>query len=226
MRLSHRAGSLPVATLTYAALLAATSLILTVSSAHTDAELVAALSTNLHQLGRVPLRVLVGSAFWIGGFRDLAVWALLLAAVAVPVERRLGWRRTCGAFALGHVGATLLVAAGLWIGVSAGALPRSLDTATDVGASYGFLAVAGLATSLLPRVPARVASAGVLAALLAASVLTPSFTAVGHVLAFALGLAFAIWSVRGPRVGRYPARPFSAAHDPRASAIAVSPARR
>jgi len=181
----------PTATLTYIALLAATSSVLALAPAATGDRLLDALSTNLHQLGRVPLRVLVGSAFWVGGFGAFVTWAFLLAVVAAPVERRIGWRRAAAVFAVGHVGATLLVAAGLFAGVQLGLLPATVATARDVGASYGFLAVAAVAIRLLPRPPRVLATAGLATALGLALWSAPSFTAVGHLLAFAIGLACA-----------------------------------
>jgi hypothetical protein len=63
------------------------------SSAPSDERLLAELSTNLHQLARVPVRVLVASAFWPSGWGELFVWTALFAAILAPVERRLGWRR-------------------------------------------------------------------------------------------------------------------------------------
>jgi hypothetical protein len=181
----------PTATLTYIALLAATSSVLALAPAATGDRLLDALSTNLHQLGRVPLRVLVGSAFWVGGFGAFLTWAFLLAAVAAPVERRIGWRRAAAVFAVGHVGATLLVAAGLFAGVRLGLLPAAVATARDVGASYGFLAVTAVAIRLLPGPPRLLATAGIAIALGLALWSAPSFTAVGHLLAFAIGLACA-----------------------------------
>ena len=49
------------------------------------------------------------------------------------------WRsgRLVVAFAVGHVGATLLVAVGLTAAVELGWLPLSVTRATDVGMSYG-----------------------------------------------------------------------------------------
>ena len=49
------------------------------------------------------------------------------------------------AFAVGHIGATLLVAVGLTAAVELGWLPTVVSRATDVGMSYGAAAVLGLA---------------------------------------------------------------------------------
>ncbi len=180
--------SAPV-TLGYLLLLAATTSLLSVTSRHFDNRLVLDLSTNLHQLARVPVRVLVASAFWLGGWSQLATWAVLLAAVLAPVERRLGSGRTVVVFAAGHVGATLLVAAGLWIGLQLDLIDPTVASARDVGVSYGFFAVAALVTYLLgPRL--RLVYAGALGGyvvLLAAT--SGTFTDYGHLLAVAIGFA-------------------------------------
>jgi membrane associated rhomboid family serine protease len=175
----------------YLLVLTGTTVVLSVASRDSDDRLLFAFSTNLHQLARVPIRVLVGSAFWTSGWVELACWAVLFCAVLAPVERRLGWRRTLLAFAAGHIGATLIVAIGLWITVSAGAVSRSVTLARDVGVSYGFFAVAAVAAYLLtPR--ARVwYLAGLVAYVAAAAAGSHTFTDFGHLAAVALGLVCA-----------------------------------
>jgi hypothetical protein len=177
------------ATTAYIAILSATTAVLSTLDRSAAHRLLLEVSTNLHQLAHVPVRVLVGSAFWLGGWWQLALWAGLFAAVILPVERRLGWRRTTLAFAAGHVGATLLVAAGLVVGLRLDVVDPRVVRAEDVGASYGFFAVAALGTYLLgPR--ARLPYLGLLGgyALLQAA-RSATFTDVGHLLAVAIGLA-------------------------------------
>src|SRR5262249_28663170 len=150
------------------------------ASADSDDRLLFAFSTNLHQLGHVPVRVLVGSAFWTTGWGELAEWIVLFSAVLAPVERRLGRRRTLLVFAAGHGGATPIVAAGLSIGVPLGAVDPSVAFTRDVGASYGFFAVAALAGYLL-RPRARVCYlATILAYVVLAASLSRDFTDFGH----------------------------------------------
>ena len=93
------------------------------------------------------------------------------------------------AFAAGHIGATLIVAAGLWIGVQLGSVSPSVEHARDVGVSYGFLAVAATATYLLtPRL--RIVYCGLLVAYVVLNAATSAtFTDFGHLLAVAIGLA-------------------------------------
>jgi len=102
------------ATYTYLAILFVTTWLLASASARLADRLLLAESTNLHHLARDPIRVLIGSAFWLSGTRDLIIAACVFTVVLAPVERRIGAWRTAGVFAIGHVGATLLTAAGLW----------------------------------------------------------------------------------------------------------------
>jgi hypothetical protein len=170
----------------YVLALALTSTLVGLSSNRFGDHLLDTLSTNLHQLAHAPIRVLVASAFWLENWSQLWLWAPLLLAVVAPVERRLGSRRTVIAFAIGHIGATLLVAAGLLIALRLGAVSPLVEHARDVGASYGFFAVAALATYLLPR-RLRLPYAGVLCGCVLAT--SRTFTDFGHLTAVALGLA-------------------------------------
>jgi hypothetical protein len=177
------------ATTAYVVVLATTSGLLAVTSNRFDERLLDSLSTNLHQLGHAPVRVLVASAFWLEDSSQLWLWAPLLFVVLAPVERRLGSRRTVVAFAIGHVGATLVVAAGLLIALRIGSVSPIVERARDVGASYGFFAVAALATYLLPR-QLRLAYAALLGGSVVLLVATSgTFTDFGHLTAVAIGLA-------------------------------------
>jgi hypothetical protein len=146
-------------TYSYLAVLFVTTWVLAGASVRITNRLLLAQSTNLHQLARDPVRVLISSAFWLTGTFSLLVWAALLTLVLAPVERRIGSWRLGIVFTIGHVGATLLTAAGLWTALRLDAVERTVVNARDVGASYGLLAVAAAATYLLaPRL--RVGYAG------------------------------------------------------------------
>jgi hypothetical protein len=188
LRLTDLVRSAPL-TAAYLLVLTATTAALSSASADRDDRLLFALSTNLHQLARVPVRVLVGSAFWAGGWLELAVWAVLFAAVLAPVEWRLGWRRLALVFSAGHVGASLLVASGLWIALRAGVADPSVVLARDVGVSYGFFAVAGFAGYLLSSRLRFVYLTLLIGRLIAAAALSHTFTDFGHLTAVAIGLA-------------------------------------
>jgi Rhomboid-like protein len=189
-------------TVGYLIVLSATTAMLSIASPDRDDRLLDAFSTNLHQLGHAPLRALVGSAFWTSGWFELAQWCVLFFAVLAPVERRLGRRRTLFAFAAGHVGATLIVAAGLWLALRLGAVAPTVAFARDVGVSYGFFSVAGLACYLLAcRV--RLWYLALLVGYLAlAAAVSHTFTDFGHLAAVAIGLAWYPLRRMRPDVGR------------------------
>jgi hypothetical protein len=180
--------SAPV-TFGYLGILFVTSWVLATASGRLADRLLLEQSTNLHHLGRDPLRVLISSAFWVAGTGTLVLWAVLLALVLAPVERRIGSWRMSLVFALGHIGATLLTAAGLWVALRLDAVERSVVNAQDVGASYGFLAVAGVLTYLLEPRLRRPYAIGLLAGVATAAALLHTFTDFGHLVSLLLGLA-------------------------------------
>lgn len=188
-------------TVAYVAAVTATTAVLASLGDRLDDRVLLAVSTNLHQLGHVPLRVLVASAFWLGsGWWDLLAWTALFGLVVLPVELRLGSRRTLLAFAAGHVGATLLVAAGLWIGLRLDVIDPAVAHAKDVGASYGFLAVAAVAAYLVPP-RLRPGYLALLCGYVVLGVATSgTFTDYGHLTATAIGLA-CYPLVRAARIG-------------------------
>ena len=177
-------------TFAYLALLLVTTGVLAASSERGRTTLLRASSTNLNHLAREPVRVLVASALWLQGFSVLT-WALLFVVVLAAVERALGTRRALALFAAGHVGATLLTALGLWIGIRAGAFSPGLDDTIDVGVSYGFVAAAAAFTFLLPRrvrLPYAAALVGYLVFRLVAG---QTYTDAGHLVALSIG--YCLW---------------------------------
>jgi hypothetical protein len=175
-------------------------------SPHLADVLIRSESTNLHNLARRPLQVLVASAFWTSG--SFFPWQLLwrFTLILAPVERRLGTRRTFVVFAAGHVLATLLVAVGLNYGVRHGLLDVALVRTSDVGVSYGLVAVAGALVWLIPSSRWRVAWAGVvLLAISLGDIDGLTFTDVGHLLSLFVGLA------TGPLVRRWQLTPVARA---------------
>jgi len=148
-------------------------------------------STNLHELGRDPMRVLAASAFWLSGSWELLVWLILFSLVLVPVERWIGSDRTAFVFALGHAGATLLTAAGLWLAIRYGAVGTYVTHAIDVGASYGFFAIAAVLALHLSGRRRALYLAVLIGYLGVAAVVIHGFTDFGHLAAFAIGLSLA-----------------------------------
>jgi hypothetical protein len=177
-------------TFIYLALLGATTWVLTNSDAQQAARILLERSTNLAHLSRDPLRVLLASAFWLSSPSELPLWAALFVLLLARVEHRIGTRRTFAVFAIGHLGATLLVAAGLWITLLMHAVGSSVVDAQDVGVSYGFFAVVSAATCLVAR-PLQIPWLGGLLLYAAGDMLTTSitFTDFGHLFSVLLGLA-------------------------------------
>ena len=183
-------------TAAYAVVLAAVSLMLTALGPDAREVAVSRMSTNLHNLAHGRLSTLVGSAFVDDG-GDVYLWLPALACLLALGE--LIWRGSglVIAIAVGHIGATLIVAVGLVVALKAGSVPFSIARANDVGVSYGAVCVLGALTASIPTRwrPAWVGWwLGI--ALMAAS--GADFTAVGHVLALLLGIGLSIGCQRRP----------------------------
>ncbi|MBB5118655.1 hypothetical protein AF335_01340 [Streptomyces eurocidicus] len=160
-------------------------------------------STNADNLDGGRWDTLATSALLTEGPVELP-YALLLLAVLGYAEYAYGAWWAAGAFVCGHVGASLLVYAGLRA-VRAGSRTRS---ATDVGPSYGYQAVLGALGASLPRGAARTGACAALLALGARPLLRgrrPTFTDVGHLAALGLGMGMSLgislgpWRARGAR---------------------------
>ncbi|MGH3532170.1 MAG: rhomboid-like protein [Mycobacterium sp.] len=177
-------------TLGYAAVLVTVSTVLLVLGPRVREQVIEQASTNLHNLAHGHLGTLFGSAF----VPDTGpIWFWLPGLVCLLALAELIWRsgRLILVFVTGHIGATLLVATGLTAAVKLGWLPLSISRASDVGMSYGAVAVLGALTAAIPRrwrpawigwwVPAGIAAA----------VLGADFTDVGHAVALMLGLLVA-----------------------------------
>ena len=174
-------------TLGYAAVLAAVSTALVILGPRVRADVIRHMSTNLHNLSHGHLGTLLGSAFVndAGPFYVWLPWLVCLLALA-----ELLWHsgRVAVVFFIGHIGATLLVAAGLVAAIKMGWLPISITHASDVGMSYGAIAVLGALTA---AIPARWRPAWIgwwLAVGAAAVAVGDDFTDAGHSVALVLGM--------------------------------------
>jgi hypothetical protein len=174
-------------TLGYALALTSVSVALVELGPRVREHVIGLASTNLHNLAHGHLGTLFGSAF----ITDAGpMWFWLPGLVCLLALAELIWRsgRLALVFVTGHVGATLLVAAGLTAAVELGWLPLSISRASDVGVSYGAVAVVGALTAAVPRrwrpawlgwwLPVGIASAA----------LSDDFTNVGHCIALVLGM--------------------------------------
>ena len=150
-------------------------------------------STSLHNLARHPVLSMCLSVFTLAnGWGEWATW-VGLSIVWVFAEVNLGWRRSLAAFIAGHLVATMGLAVIEATAVLSGLAPVGIVGITDdVGASYGFLALAaaGLAIGL------RRSRWWLLAtpALLAISIVDVNgWTIAGHAMAIAVGCGLASW---------------------------------
>ena len=175
-------------TLMYAAALAAVAFAMVYVGPRIQAEVVRYASTNLHNLEQGRIGTLIGSAF-VNEAGPIYLWLPGLVALLALGELLWESRRLVVAFAVGHIGATLIVAAGLAAAIAAGVLSRSVAEAADVGMSYGAIAVLGTFTAAIPH-RWRAAWAGWwLAVATASTVLSGGeFTNVGHAIALVLGM--------------------------------------
>jgi hypothetical protein len=177
-------------TIGYAATLMAVSSTLLMLGPQVQAQVIRNASTNVHNLAHGHLGTLLGSAF-VTDAGPIYVWLPGLVCLLALAE--LLWRsaRLTMVLVTGHIGATLLVAGGIATAIKLGWLPLSIARASDVGMSYGAVAVLGALTAAVsPRWrPAWVGwwvPAGVAAALASAD-----FTNAGHAIALVLGVLVA-----------------------------------
>lgn len=145
-------------------------------------------STNIHELSRNPVRVLISSAFWIDGSSWLP-YAVLYSVFHAGAERWLGTWRWLAVAALSHVLATLISEGVLAVAIRHGAAPQSAVNTLDVGVSY---ALAGVVAVLVYRVPTPWRYGYLLAVLAVYG--TPlitgrTFTDLGHFTSVLIGLA-------------------------------------
>lgn len=178
------------ATFTWLLILFVTTAVVVSSGPQVGKLLLLQRSTNLHQLlGRNPWRGLVQSAFFVGSWGQWLVLLPFVVLIAAPVERWLGTRRWLVVAAIGHVGVSIAVAAVLYAGLKAGVFPASVRDEVDVGASYVYLAMAGVLSYRWPA-PWRAWWVGLGATVLIAGLLVGrDYAQLGHVLCFATGLA-------------------------------------
>ncbi|MEU6593476.1 rhomboid-like protein [Streptomyces sp. NPDC046881] len=145
-------------------------------------------STNIHELSRNPVRVLVASAMWI----ETGHWvpyALLYTVFHARAERWLGTARWLAVCALAHVLATLISEGALLEAIRRGVAPPAAVNTLDIGVSY---ALAGVIAVLTYRIAAPwryVYLAAVLAVFGLPLAAGPTFTDVGHAVAVLIGLA-------------------------------------
>jgi hypothetical protein len=175
-------------TLAYSAALAAVAAVLLALGPHVRDQVLWHASTNLHNLAHGRLGTLIGSAF-VTETGPIYVWLPGLFAILALAELLWRSRWMVLAFVVGHVGATLLVAAGLAAALAAGLASWSIVNVTDVGVSYGAVGVLGALTAAIPQ-RWRPAWTGWWLAVAVGSAASTfgDFTNVGHGVALVLGM--------------------------------------
>lgn len=175
-------------TLGYTAALLAVAAALLALGPHVRDQVIRHASTNLHNLAHGRFGTLVGSAF-VTETGPIYVWLPGLFAILALAELLWRSRSMVVAFVVGHVGATLLVAAGLTAALAAGLMSSSIVNVTDVGMSYGAVGVLGALTAAIPQRWRATWTGWWLAVAVGSAVSTfGDFTNVGHGVALVLGM--------------------------------------
>jgi hypothetical protein len=160
----------------------------------------AVISTSTDNLASHPFRSLVGSA--LVATSPAILWLGLTFAALVALELWVGPWRALGAFALGHVGATLLTAPTILWGTAHGWMPMSTRSVSDdYGLSYGCVCCLWILVLRVPR-RWRVPYVALLVAFLWSLGVTAApqdFTATGHLCAAVLGLVVVVVASRSRR---------------------------
>lgn len=213
MTLGRLARSLPF-TASYGGLLVVLQVAVASLDRDVRTEVVQSASTNLANLSNGHVETLLVSALIQA---EPAGRRLLVVIVALAAsELALGWRRTLVTFAVGHVGATLVIAVALAVGALPGVVAAKVRDAVDTGPSYGTAAVIGAALLVAtagalrrhgrPRVLRAAATGlafvGAVALLTGTLAARPTFTAWGHLIALLAGAAVGAVLLRHRRPAR------------------------
>jgi hypothetical protein len=145
-------------------------------------------STNLRRLGTEPSRVLVTSLFWLDGHKWWP-YVPMFVGVLGPAERRLRWWRWLLVGVAAHVIATYVGQSYLRQSIRDGKAPRRLVDARDVGVSYFVFGAAGALSGYIRRPWRLGCQVAAVTALAGNAVARPTFTEMGHLTAFVVGLA-------------------------------------
>ncbi|MGW4564508.1 rhomboid-like protein [Streptomyces sp. NPDC004561] len=145
-------------------------------------------STNIHELTRDPVRVLITSAMWIDSGRWLP-YAFLYTVFHASAERWLGTVRWLVVCVAAHVLATLISEGLLLRAVRDGMAPHSAVNTLDIGVSYALAGVIGVLTYRIATPWRYVYLAVVLLVFGLPLAETPTFTDIGHFLSVLIGLA-------------------------------------
>jgi hypothetical protein len=167
-------------------------------SPHTRLSVLAASSTDLAHLERVPWLVLPASSIWPGD--AFGYWAVVVLLCLGALERLRGWLVTAVTGAVAHVVGTLVSEGVTAVRIAAGDLSSSARHLLDVGPSY---AVAACATAVVFSPGAHRWLRWACALTLLPLIVTAfDFTdenqvaAIGHAVAILTGVAVGRWRAR------------------------------
>jgi hypothetical protein len=145
-------------------------------------------STNIHELSRNPVRVLITSAMWTDGGHWLPC-AVLYSVFHAQAERWLGTLRWLAVCVAAHVLATLISELALLVAIRDGMAPYSAVNTLDIGVSYAIAGVIGVLTYRI-AVPWRYLYLAVVLGVFGLPLADgPTFTDFGHFLSLLIGLA-------------------------------------
>ena len=187
----------------YALVLVVLAVVVFTQPAGESSRLVLAASSNLANLRTQPLVALLLSAFVVSSPWGLWLLPFVVWAYA-SAQRWLGRTSTLLVAAFGHVFATVLVALLLSAGITHQVLSRSLAREPDVGVSYGLAAVGGLL--LFRLAPGRRWRMGAFVTLALTAIMAGSrtFTDLGHLIGWGIGVSIGFVGVRLAAAGDAP----------------------
>lgn len=149
-------------------------------------------STNLHELGTDPLRVLFSSLLWLDG-QNLEPYLLLFTLFLAPAEHWLGQLRWLTVGLTSHILATYVSEGILYYFIEEHDAAERLVHARDIGVSYFLVGVMGVLAYHIAR-PWRWGYLGALFVIFGFPLFTMgrelNFTAIGHFSSLLIGLCF------------------------------------
>lgn len=177
--------------LAYGAVVVAVGLVLAVVPQRVADGFVLRVSTNLVNLREHPPFVVLVSAFVEASPAGLLLVVPLVWAFGA-LQRRVGRAALVTSAVLGHLTATLVVSTVLLAGIAKGRIALAEALAPDVGVSYALVTVLGLLTAWAPAGRRHGLVLGGTVALVAVLLVGRTFTDLGHVVAWAVGLCLAL----------------------------------
>jgi hypothetical protein len=158
-------------------------------------QILARVSGNLDNLRAEPLVSVLGSAFVVESLGGLTLVLGLLVVLAY-LQRFVGRVASVVVGLAGHVGAGLVVAAGLATGIFHGVVDESVAAATDVGVSYVMAAAMGFLVLAVPPRWRWWYLGGTAVFWLLPGAINRTFTDASHASALTIGLLLALVAAR------------------------------